>query len=331
MRGVIPAARGVGELAAIDALPEVVVVGFTAVTQLADPWMLFALLTGTYWFASERVTPHPRRAGATAIATVAAGYAAVALTKAVAAAPRPPGAAGPVVAPAWLPALLADWYRSQAVADGFGFPSGHAAGAVVAYGALAVWYTDAWTKRRRYAAGAVIAIGVAASRVVLGVHYLVDVIAGGALGVVVLAVSVRLAGGSGRRETGETGVQAVRNPTAVFVLAAALSTVAAGVAGANGHGDAVVEAGIGIGTGVGGAVGWAVVTGTEPAVSKRVGVPAAVITGAVWVSAYAFAGGVAGAAIGTAVAVIGVMVTPAVSKRVKKEVPADEPAQNVSR
>jgi len=38
------AARGVGEFAVVETLPAIVVVVFAAVTHLADPWLLFALL-----------------------------------------------------------------------------------------------------------------------------------------------------------------------------------------------------------------------------------------------------------------------------------------------
>ncbi|OYR62194.1 phosphoesterase, partial [Halorubrum ezzemoulense] len=87
------------EFAVVDALPEAVVVVFAAVTHLADPWLLFAMLAVGYWFASEGVAGSPRRAGATAIAAVTCAYAATALGKAWFAAPRPPGAMPPADVP----------------------------------------------------------------------------------------------------------------------------------------------------------------------------------------------------------------------------------------
>ena len=70
MTGLVPADRGVGGTALAEELPEAVTVLFAAVTHLADPWFLFALLAVGYWFASDETAGSPRRAGATAIAAV---------------------------------------------------------------------------------------------------------------------------------------------------------------------------------------------------------------------------------------------------------------------
>ena len=317
MSGLVPAARGVGEFAVVEALPAGVVVVFAAITHLADPWFLFALLAGVYWFGDDRLAVRPRQAGATAIALVAAGYAAVALGKALAAVPRPPGATGTVTPPAWLPAALDGWYQAQLVSTGFGFPSGHATGAAVAYGALALICTTAWTAGRRYAAATIIAVAVALSRVIIEVHYLVDVVAGLFLGVVVLAVGFVLAGRS--RVSGWTPVAPAGRltPTPVFVLAAVVSAGAVVVAVANGHTEEVVEAAIGVGTGVGGAVGWQGSTGTEPPVPVRLAVPGLVLTGGTWVGAYVLGGGVALTTCATAAAVAGVVLFPTVSARLR--------------
>ena len=312
--GVVPPARGVGEFAVVDALPDVVVVAFAAVTHLADPWFLFVLLAGGYWFADERVAPRPRRAGATAVALVACGYAAVALGKALSAVPRPPAASGPVDVPAWLPGVLAGWYEGQLVSDGFGFPSGHAMGAAVAYGALAVLATGTWTRRRRYAAAAAVAVAVALSRVVIEVHYLVDVVAGVAVGVVALAGGLWLAGDPRLRRGMDGNRTEPLHPIPVFALAAGVSVVAAGVAVAGGHTDEVVEAGIGVGTGVGGAVGWRLVEGDEPPVPVRIALPGLAATGGLWIGAYALSGGAVGAIAATGLAVVGVIAMPAVPR-----------------
>ncbi|TKX87309.1 phosphatase PAP2 family protein, partial [Halorubrum sp. SS5] len=194
MTGIVAADRGLGETAVVDALPEFVVVLFAAVTHLADPWFLFALLAVGYWFASEGVAGSPRRAGATAIAAVTCAYAATALGKAWFAAPRPPGAMPPADVPGWLPALLTGWYEAQVLSDGFGFPSGHATGGAAAYLALALLYDRLWTDRARYIAAGAVAVAVAASRVVIEVHFLVDVLAGLAVGAGTVAVALWLAG-----------------------------------------------------------------------------------------------------------------------------------------
>ncbi len=314
--------RAVGEFDVVDALPEAIVVLFAAVTHLADPWFLFALLAATYWFADARVADAPRRSGATAIALVTCAFAAVALSKAAFALPRPPGADPVAVTaadvPSWLPPLLAAWYEGQLVSDGFGFPSGHATGAVVAYGALALLVNGVSTRRRRIAVAGVLAGAVAISRVVLEVHYLADVVVGGVLGVVVLGIGLWLAGGRRRveppwRRIGPSNPE----PLPVFLLAAGLSLVAMGVAALGGHGDQVVEAGIGVGTGLGGAVGWLLVAGDEDGVPLRLAVPGLALTGGVWAAAFAVGGGPITTVVATGVAVGGVLAMPPLGERVR--------------
>ncbi|WP_418285680.1 phosphatase PAP2 family protein [Halorubrum sp. DTA46] len=296
MTGFVTADRGIGEFAVVDAVPEFVVVVFAAVTHLADPWFLFGLLALGYWFASDRVSAAPRRAGATAIAVVTCAYAVVALGKAWFAVPRPPGAMGPADVPVWLPGALSAWYEAQVLSDGFGFPSGHATGGAAAYGALALLYDRTWTQRRRLLVAAAVALAVAASRVVIEVHFLVDVLAGVLVGGTVVGGALWLAGDSrfrgwwGRRRhalDGGVAPTTALDPLPVFLLAAILSLLAAGVALAAGDTGEVVEAGIGIATGVGGALGWLLVDGDEPPVSARVAAPALLATGGLWVGAYA--------------------------------------------
>jgi membrane-associated phospholipid phosphatase len=73
----------------------------------------------------------------------------------------------------------------------YAFPSGHAFGATTTWGALAVvtWSLASDRRRRALAAAcaALLVVVVAASRVVLGVHFTLDVLAGIAGGVAVLA------------------------------------------------------------------------------------------------------------------------------------------------
>ncbi|WP_424013492.1 phosphatase PAP2 family protein [Halorubrum xinjiangense] len=319
----VAAERGLGEFAVVDALPEFVVVVFAAVTHLADPWFLFALLAVGYWFASEEVAGSPRRAGATAIAAVTCAYAATALGKAWFAVPRPPGAMSPADIPTWLPALLSGWYEAQVLSDGFGFPSGHATGGAAAYLALALLYDRFWTDRARYLAAGAVAVAIAASRVVIEVHYLVDVLAGLAVGAGTVVVALWLAGDprvrrSASAETTDAaaGPTAALNPAPAFLLAAVVSTGALAVAVAGGHTGEVVEAGIGIATGAGGAVGWRLVDGDEPAVPVRVAVPALAVTGGLWVGAYALAGTLPVTLVATTAAVVAVVALPALPERI---------------
>jgi len=325
--GLVTAERGIGEVTLVDALPELVVVAFAAVTHLADPWFLFGLLAVGYWFASDRLAASPRRARATAIAAVTCAYAATALGKAWFALPRPPGAIGPADVPAWLPSLLSAWYEAQVLSDGFGFPSGHATGGAAAYLALALVYDRAWTGQRRLLAAVLVAVAVAASRVVIEVHYLVDVLAGLAVGGGVVLGALWLAGdprvrrgGSAESEGGfdSRGATAALDPTLPFLLAAVVSTGALAVTVAGGHTGEVVEAGIGIATGAGGAVGWRLVDGDEPAVPVRIAVPALAVTGGLWVGAYVFAGSVAVTLAATTAAVVAVVALPALPERIER-------------
>lgn len=80
-----------------------------------------------------------------------------------------------------VPDVVISGYDILVSTGGFGFPSGHATGATIVYLGLA-FAISAGTRRKRLGlAGVVIAI-VATSRLALGAHYLVDVIAGFLLG-----------------------------------------------------------------------------------------------------------------------------------------------------
>ncbi|QAU13569.1 phosphatase PAP2 family protein [Halorubrum sp. BOL3-1] len=329
MTGLVAAERGIGETALADALPEVVVVAFAAVTHLADPWFLFGLLAVGYWFAGDGTAESPRRAGATAVAAVTCAYAATALGKAWFAVPRPPGAVGPVDVPAWLPGLLSAWYEAQVLSDGFGFPSGHATGGAAAYLALALLYDRIWTDRTRYVAAAAVAVAVAASRVVIEVHYLVDVLAGLIVGGGVVLGALWLAGDPRVRRSplsdaagGPTADPAADptaelNPEPAFLLAAVVSAGALAVAVAGGHTGEVVEAGVGVATGAGGAIGWRLVDGDEPAVPVRAAVPALAVTGGLWIGAYALADPLVVTLAATTAAVVAVVALPVLPERIE--------------
>lgn len=142
------------------ALPEPAVEAFVPITDLGDPLFFVVLVAVVYWLGD-----HDRGTvliGATLLVLgVAVGL------KELFALPRPPIEV----------ALVVD--------EGYGLPSGHAAGSVVVYGTLAALY-DVGPRRVRYVAAALLAGLVCLSRVVLGVHYLADVVAGGVLGCVVL-------------------------------------------------------------------------------------------------------------------------------------------------
>jgi membrane-associated phospholipid phosphatase len=149
--------RGVGELEFVSTLPDVVVGLFGILTQLGDPWPLLGGLALLYALA-DRIGLDRRRVGFVfATAFVALGV--TLALKSTFALPRPPGA----------------------LEDGYGFPSGHAIGATVVWGTAAL-ALDAGRRRHRVALAAAVIPVVAASRVVIGVHYLVDVVVGTVVG-----------------------------------------------------------------------------------------------------------------------------------------------------
>lgn len=77
--------------------------------------------------------------------------------------------------------------------DPWSFPSGHAMNAMIGYGLLAYVLIERFPQRRRAiigAAGALVAL-IGFARLYLGVHYVSDVIAGYAAGLVWLMVCIR--------------------------------------------------------------------------------------------------------------------------------------------
>jgi undecaprenyl-diphosphatase len=69
--------------------------------------------------------------------------------------------------------------------SGKSFPSGHSAAAAVCYGTVALLLTLRWSPQHRaaaYGAAVAVAVAVACSRVLLGVHWVSDVVAGLAIG-----------------------------------------------------------------------------------------------------------------------------------------------------
>jgi membrane-associated phospholipid phosphatase len=177
--------RGLGELDVVATLPDAIVVAAAVLTQVGDVWFLFGLVGLLYWFGESLPGPvalDRRRAAYVAGLGVGAN-ALVTTLKSWLAPPRPPGAdTAPTVEA--LPALLKPVFESAATGTGFGFPSGHALGTAVVYGGLALLVD---TRRADASAAAVVAV-VALTRVVLGVHYLVDVVVGVAVGAAFLAV-----------------------------------------------------------------------------------------------------------------------------------------------
>ena len=183
--------RGIGGVESVAGLPEPVAVLAALVTALGDVWFVFGLLGVLYWFGAALPGPLSlsRSRAAFSVALALGGLAATTALKELFRLPRPPGAgepAGAEVVPAWLlPA-----YAEIGAASGFGFPSGHAVSAVVVYGGLGLLVGS----RRSHAAAATLCVLLPLSRVLLGVHYLVDVAAGLAVGGAYLLAVYRLCG-----------------------------------------------------------------------------------------------------------------------------------------
>lgn len=176
--------RGFGEIAPVqDAIPESLAIVVALLTQLADVWFLGLLLVTLYWSGAARRED---------VATVGGLWvAALGLYKGLKAVFRFPRPDQPLADPATVSAVIRPIYEATATAGGYGFPSGHATNSTVVYLALAGLLTVA-TRRRRVLAAAAVIVTVCFTRVALGVHYLVDVVAGVGTGLLLLGVATVL-------------------------------------------------------------------------------------------------------------------------------------------
>ncbi|UTF53147.1 phosphatase PAP2 family protein [Natronosalvus rutilus] len=161
-----------------SAIPDWQAIVVALLTQLGDVWFVVAVLLGLYWFH-----PSKRRQVATLAGVMLAGIGIYRGFKSLFAIPRPDQ---PLRDPETVSTMVQPLYEATATASGYGFPSGHATTSTILYfglaGVLAVG-----SRRTRYAAAAALVAIVSATRVVLRVHYLQDVVAGVALGLTLLA------------------------------------------------------------------------------------------------------------------------------------------------
>ena len=177
---------------------------FIAITRFGNPAFFLAVFALDYWFGDHR-------RGAHALSLAIAGIGLVTGLKMFFDAPRPPAAV--TVVPI----------------SGYSFPSGHATGATIGYGILAYdLEIGAW--RARYAVAIGLILLVALSRVVLGVHFVKDVVVGMVLGTAFLIVAVWLT---------------EHDPRPGFVLAVALGAVAFIISGGNQDGAVVFGGAVG--------------------------------------------------------------------------------------
>lgn len=206
--------RGVGALESVqNVLPEWMALVAALLTQLGDVWFLTLVLAALYWFDATR-----REEIATIAGAWLAGMGLYLGLKELFAFPRPDT---PLAEPDVYPSFVQPVYEATALATGYGFPSGHAVGTTIVYFGLAA-VLAVGTRRQRVAGAAAIVGTVCFTRVALGVHYLVDVVAGVAVGFCLLLVVRALA--SRRPDDPATGVFGLAVVCAVFFVA--MSSVA---------------------------------------------------------------------------------------------------------
>lgn len=218
--------RGVGEVALAESLPDAVAALFGLLTHLGNPYLLLLCVAVAYLYADRVGISRAGAAFALGLGLCAIGL--VLGLKHFFGLPRPP------ISP-----------RGD-----LGFPSGHALGSTAFWGGVAV-LADRWRWRRRLAAAGVVIAVVSASRVLIGVHYLVDVVAGVAIGIALLAAAFGLGPGfSPDDETGALARPTHRHVAALFAVALVLGLV--GLAIAPGESELL----LGIGTAAGALAGW---------------------------------------------------------------------------
>ncbi|MFC4438800.1 MULTISPECIES: phosphatase PAP2 family protein [Natrialbaceae] len=196
------------------------------VTELGGTTVLMFLLAILFWLSS-------RRRSALVIAYALVGFSLLLATKAALGMPRPPE----------------EVFLKPLSTDEYGFPSGHAFAAVVVYGGLLSAYDRVRDYRALVAVGTLIVL-ISLSRVVLGVHYLGDVIVGVGLGIVFLAGMDPVTRGEPRR---------------AFAVAVVLSVPAAFVVGPS------ADALLGLGGSIGGFLASARVDDLPPVRSRAEG------------------------------------------------------------
>ena len=172
-----------------EAVPAELVPVFWVVTALGSANFLMFGLSLAYW--------NDRRRRRELLAVISVAFVAVSVTLALKywfGLPRPPTAV----------------QRYPIEPSAVGFPSGHAIAATTVYGGALLAFGRVRDPRAVLGVGTLVAL-IGLSRVVLGVHYLGDVLAGFAVGVVMLAV---------------LAVALDRGATVVFGFAVALSVPA---------------------------------------------------------------------------------------------------------
>lgn len=211
--------RGFGEVEAIQSvIPDWLGVLVALVTQFGDGWFLFVLFGLLYVKQTKK-----RSDVLLVVGVLAAGAGLYNSLKQLFGLSRPES---PLLNPDALPELVAPVYEVTAHASGFGFPSGHATVATIAYVGLAT-VLDIGSRQHRFLTAGLIVVLVGFSRVALGVHFLVDVLAGVVLGVTLLAVTFH-------------GLDRLSLPRETTVLSAAVFLSGLWVISSNAHVESVL-------------------------------------------------------------------------------------------
>ncbi|SNZ17420.1 Membrane-associated phospholipid phosphatase [Natronoarchaeum philippinense] len=288
----VETARAVGALS-VDVemvqslLPDWSATAWLLATLLGEVWVLVIALTAAYWFTGRD------EVGALFGVVLAALSVTLAL-KVWLAHPRP--TAGPLAPAEAVPELLRPLYESETTDASPGFPSGHATGATVTWGALALVLEAGRRRHRLAAAGGVITL-VCLSRVALGVHAPIDVVAGVLLGAACLAVAVPL-------------VRRADDPLApAFAVALLVSLLAVPIAGVGSEAASALGAAIG---GVAARLGVSGDAAPFPATPTGAGVAAVALAAilAVGLSVGTLAGDPAEPVVSTALVGSGLLATP---------------------
>ncbi len=154
-----------------DAYPEAYADLAVVVTELGGSTGLVFIVAILYWLTR-------RHEGALLASYAIAGVSVILLLKTLFAMPRPPESV----------------YLAPLGDDPYGFPSGHAFMSVVVYGGLLVTFDRLRDIRSVAAVGALVS-AISLSRIVLGFHYLGDIIAGALLGGLFFVVIHRVVDG----------------------------------------------------------------------------------------------------------------------------------------
>ena len=164
--------RGVGEIAVFqEVMPESLAFIIAMLTQLGAIWFASVVLFGLYRYVN-------REQAVIIAGLLITGTGIWRTIKIVFPVPRPEQ---PMIETTELPLLLQPAFDLAVVDSGPGFPSGHAVTTTVLYLSLAAFLTIG-SKKSRYAVAVFLISLVGFTRITLGVHYLVDVIAGAAIG-----------------------------------------------------------------------------------------------------------------------------------------------------